>query len=465
MAAPAPAAVADGGGGIILFQVYDTVKMLAHDNTVSVFDALDTGSFDPDAHSFRDVVRWHLDANPEDRSTVMKINALVIGTDVSLDTPLRDWVQILGLHIDGLSTVIYMSHSRSPAVEYEKIRYALVANAAGLAWPLWDKEDTDPINMQVMGSYDEYRASARRLSDHPDEREDNSMHNLIGLRRGRHLKFVNMHALAASLAHGNRRDPVFHADIERIDEFMRHLRAAIQRSLHPPGGDPLVAMLPIIDLVTTTLDRRYGAAFVDYERRMRHAPLSEAAHRAIAQQKARELHFDQLTTRRPLIDRMRQFVRAHPDATLAQVEAEARRNFEALPLPRNIDVSVALDDARAEHRLAAEAGDWHAENRLIEMYKRAFLAGDQDAPPNKHSPDLYEAMKVRRFSRLEISGYIAMSNALRAIHEQYDGQADREARRNALRAAIDADYSVDAEASVSGNRLAGRMPRQPLAQW
>lgn len=459
MAAVAPAP------DVIRFQVFDSIKTLVIDPTVSVFDVLETQSFDPDAHTFLDVVRWHLRSNPDDRGTVMRIGAFVIGTDVSLENPLRDCVRILDRRIDNLPVVIYLSHIRSHMVEveYEKIRYALAANAADLPWPLWDKEDTDPINMQVLGSYDDFRASAVPLRAIPDKREDNSIRNLIGMRRGRHLKFVNMHALVASLAHGTRREPVFHTEIDRIELFKRHLEDAVQRSLSPPEDNPFVVLLPIIDLVTTSVDHRYGLALSTFEQRMKDQSLSEEARRSVVLQQEREVNFNQLKTRRFLIDRIRQFIRSNPDATIASVEAQSKHDYDTMAGPHSIDVSVALEDARAEHRLAAEAEDWHIDNRLIEMYKRAFLAGDQDARPNKHAIDLYAAIKVRRFSRLEIHGYAAMIDAVRAIHVQYndqDTQAAREARRVAILAAIDVDYSVDAAARASGCRLADHMERQ-----
>jgi len=344
MAAPAAA-------GGIRFKVYDLNTQNTLIDGVKPHPGDDLSPpFDPDAHTFLDVMAWRLDSHPDDRDRVWRVGPrnLIIGIDVSLDTPLRDWMAVLDLRADGVTPApLRPAPMLNLSVEYEKVQYALAANAAGLAWPLWDAADTDPINMQAMGAHDNLRN--RRGSQGVPPEENNGIGNLVGLRRGRHLKFVNMHALAQSLVHGNRREPAFHTEIADVESFGRHLLIAMQRSTSPSQSDPLHTLLPIIDLVTGAVDRRYGSAFSAYERRAKNKPLSEAAIRVANHGKEQGVAAATYLARSVLSDRMQMFMSENPNATLADAEAKGLRLRDWIPSTRGFSDADALKIARDVH--------------------------------------------------------------------------------------------------------------------
>lgn len=430
MAAPAAA-------GGIRFKVFDLNTQNTLIDGVKPHPGDDLSPpFDPDAHTFLDVMAWRLDSHPRDRDRVWRVGPrnLIIGIDVSLDTPLRDWMAVLDLRADGVTPApLRPNPMLNLSVEYEKVQYALAANAAGLAWPLWDAADTDPINMQAMGAHDNLRN--RRGSQGVPPEENNGIYNLIGLRRGRHLKFVNMRTLAASLVHGNRREPAFHTEIADIESFGRHLLIAMQRSTSPSQSDPQHTLLPIIDLVTGAVDRRYGSAFSAYERRMKNKPLSEAAIRVANHGKEQSVAAGTYLAQTVLRQRIQDFVRQNPDASLADVEADSLRMRDWIPATRDFsdadvlqiarDVHkrmnpavVAADQLRNQRGIAAAAVAAMAEERQQRAQLVAFVRAFLRRHPGVMSAGAEQGVqKVREW--IAATGDDALGRLLLLVREEY----------------------------------------------
>jgi len=206
--------------------------------------------------TFRAVLDWHLRSVPGDRNLVWRIGTRVLGTDVPIDGRLADWVRVLG------GSPITIAISAPGSAEHEAIKYAFACHLAGLPWPLWDADERDPINRRLLGVRSEDAAAAPRLD------EDNRIGNLVGLRHGRHVKFVNVHALADAMKRGNTVEPVFRTNVaDRMDDFVRCIQAAVYDSIHPYADDPVAGLLPIIELATMVVDWRYGQSFAANARR------------------------------------------------------------------------------------------------------------------------------------------------------------------------------------------------------
>lgn len=153
--------------------------------------------------TWHDVVKSHLRHHPLDRDAVWYVDGRVLGIHIPLSQPLR-----IMLHA-GQQVEIDVPGPLSRRVwdEHEKIKYALAALRCGRTWPAWGEDDVDPLNLAVLGGWDEKREGTGSTVTTPDQ--DNSIGNLVGLRKASgHVVYVNIHQFReAVLAAIDRLDP------------------------------------------------------------------------------------------------------------------------------------------------------------------------------------------------------------------------------------------------------------------
>lgn len=263
MAAPAAALS-------IRFKILGGMGILFQEDDGAVSPAFDAAST-----TWADIMRTRVNNNSREGETVFRVNvankSYVIGIDIPLGATLAEWAEVLGMTAAEPVKLI-MEGVLSIRIEYEKVMYALAAHTKGLPWPLWDAQDTDCINMQVLGSWDNMR-ERRGSTMTPPADHNNNLVNLVGLRHGRHLYFINMHALKDYVRdHGEGlRDPLHRHPIANARGFKEKLDICVGLSRRPPV-DRMSSLLPIIDLDTLAIDRKYGSAFAAEERRMAQVP-------------------------------------------------------------------------------------------------------------------------------------------------------------------------------------------------
>lgn len=168
-----------------------------------------------------DVVDSHLAHNPIDRNCVWRLvspsaaagsrtgggadgdrDGLVIGVDIPLGDTLAKW---LPASADEVELLLPGPMHLPVSVEYEKMRYARGALRAGLVWPAWARDDTDPINMQPLGEWENQR-DRRGVAGEIDADQNNGIENLVGLQSpdGNIVRFVNIANLVSAIDAGMR---------------------------------------------------------------------------------------------------------------------------------------------------------------------------------------------------------------------------------------------------------------------
>lgn len=229
-------------------------------------------TFDPDTTTWLQVVESILEQEKNQDTVVWRLPAatrpdgkpMVLGVDI----PLADKLSVLNdkerFWVPGQAEwpMLRLGGIMSYDVTYEQMQYAMAAAASMLVWPPWHADDVDPINLQVLGAWDDMRA--RRGSTLVSADENNGMENLVGLRRGAVVRWINIHAMMkafnASLQAGARevREPVFNTmlDADQVRTLV--------------GFKNLGSTLPILDLddpESSGWDLRYGDAFARSRRR------------------------------------------------------------------------------------------------------------------------------------------------------------------------------------------------------
>lgn len=195
---------------------------------------------DRSAMTWLDVVKGHLAHHPADRDAVwyVSLDALSVRVkDPALVGPKEDEDKmefgIVGIHLP-LGQLLSATVSPGGVIEiwiptpttlhvypfeHHKVKYAMAALHCGMKWPAWEAGDNDAINYQVLGGWDD-KAEGEGSTVAPPA-EDNSIRNLVGLRRSNGMvAYANLHALRTSLFNRLHNQLPYENNPNRVDKII-----------------------------------------------------------------------------------------------------------------------------------------------------------------------------------------------------------------------------------------------------